>query len=275
MQGIQAKELEIDSELSGEPAAASEVLLTLELLIGHFALLSQDSRDDGVRLEQKLEEAQELLEGCVECVLNQWLGNLKTAVTRPLDQQWSFPSENLPIGAKVGSICVCSWNMQGLKGQEGQQQSLVNMVLQMLFSSSRHKHVVCLQGCWRELLVLIAAAIRSSEQDSFDMDWVRSCQQARASQPFVVTCDLGSSLLQGSATQSLRCPCEAIIYDKRALEMKSFEVKQLLFPDRRKALRVVRRGCCQQDCASIRIQLLVSAGKRKYGYKLTSSVEHA
>jgi len=216
MRGIKAEMPETDSEMRWEPAASFEVLETFEHLMRRF---SQDSAD-GVRLEQKLEEAQDLLEGCVESALNRWLESFKTPITRSLCAQWEFPSDHLPIGAEVGSICVCSWHVQGLScartaapDHESHQQSIFKLVMEMLRHPTCRKHVLCLQGCWQTLREQIDHEFRDT-RETFGV------------------LQAGSDVEPDSQ--------QVIIYDTVALELKHFAAEQLLPDERAKAVTVAQ-----------------------------------
>ena len=250
MRGIKAEMPETDSEMRWEPAASFEVLETFEHLMRRF---SQDSAD-GVRLEQKLEEAQDLLEGCVESALNRWLESFKTPITRSLCAQWEFPSDHLPIGAEVGSICVCSWHVQGLScartaapDHESHQQSIFKLVMEMLRHPTCRKHVLCLQGCWQTLREQIDHEFRDT-RETFGVlqagsDVEPDSQQAGASER---TCGdviwvFCFGLLAGVVLQEHQrsTAFQVIIYDTVALELKHFAAEQLLPDERAKA----RRAC--------------------------------
>ncbi|CAE7383523.1 NLRC3 [Symbiodinium sp. CCMP2592] len=245
MQGIKADTPESDSERSWEPAAAAEVLETLEHLMG---CLSQGSADGG-QLERKLKEGQDLLEGCVEFALNQWLGSFRTQLTRSLHEHWEFPSGHLPIGAEVESIRVCSWHLQSLsssrissRSHEGHQQSIVGLIIAMLRDSKSRKHVLCLQGCWQELLEQV--------RHEFTQMW----------ESFGV-------LRTGSDAEPDNQ--QAIIYDKEHLVEKSFSpdfrakavtVAQFLLKKGARQLRIITahlpaepfRHACRELCECVR-----------------------
>ena len=186
------KATETHSEKSWALVAAPEVLQTLKYLLEHLP----DGSDD--ELGRRLEEAQDLLEAGVECALNLWLGSFTTAITRPIHEEWELPSGHLPIGAEViytplgKPIYVRSWNVQGLNGcrisaqRGGCHQSIFNVVFEMLRHSAYRMDVLCLQGCWPDLLTHVQQQI----EESFEMQCTGSAaepgnQQAGASQ---VTC---------------------------------------------------------------------------------------
>ncbi|CAE7037298.1 NLRC3 [Symbiodinium sp. CCMP2592] len=229
LEGIQKQLLKATGTVSGqswERAAASEVLQTLEHL---FQRLPEGSENDD-ELKHRLEEAADLLEAGVECTLNLWLGSFTTAITRPLHEEWEFPSGHLPIGAEVVTsvhgqqaepIYMCSWNVQDLglgisAKREGRQQSIFNLVFEMLQHPTNpdiHVHLLCLHGCWPELLEQIGARLTQVEEP-FEMQ-----SSGNAAEP-------GNQ--------------QAIIYNTQVLELKGFVPEQLFGADSEKAVAVAR-----------------------------------
>ncbi|CAE7470671.1 NLRC3 [Symbiodinium natans] len=180
--------------------------------------------------EAVLEQVHDVLEGCVELAVVNWLGssqNFKHPIVEPLRALWDFPSDHPPVGAQVAmkmkarsgqelpskSLSVCSWNvlnrhymkfinedLQGLKGSRLQQisaeqraQEIVDAVMEMLCHESHPKAVLCLQECWSELLDLLEKELLAV---GFDMQ----CTSADRSQKNQ----------------------EAIIFDKSLLELRDF-----------------------------------------------------
>ncbi|CAE7470683.1 nphp3 [Symbiodinium natans] len=162
-----------------QASAASEALEILGRVIRGI--------EDGTRgqlLKEILQEARNGLEACVELTVISWLGSFPR-VTKPLSAQWDFPSDHLPIATKIccgsvagfGCIYVASWQVlnmnlvpriqtdeKGLDGSgittwsaEERQKQIVTIVEEMLLPNGRRRHMIlCLQGCWRQLLHDIA-----------------------------------------------------------------------------------------------------------------------
>ncbi|CAE7753203.1 NLRC3, partial [Symbiodinium necroappetens] len=137
------------------------------------------------QVEKVLQEVQELLEACVELVLMNRLGSMlhfPSPLVEPLHDKWDFVSDHLPVGARLRKamglekdLYVVSWNvlnhhflehiekdLQGLRGSSIHRASkmsmkrvrlIVDAVKTMLDRQSEMpKAIVCLQGCWPELV---------------------------------------------------------------------------------------------------------------------------
>ncbi|CAE7380243.1 ANK3 [Symbiodinium sp. CCMP2592] len=145
-------------------------------------------------VEKMLKELQELLEACVELVLMNRLGSFlhfPDPLVEPLHGKWDFVSDHLPVGARLcgkgtwhgKDLFVVSWNvlnhhflehiekdLQGLRGSSINPASkmsmkrvrqIVDAVKTMLDRQSEMpKAIVCLQGCWPELLGVLEWALR-------------------------------------------------------------------------------------------------------------------
>ncbi|CAE7216294.1 NLRC3 [Symbiodinium sp. CCMP2456] len=146
-------------------------------------------------VEKGLQEVQELLEACVELVLMNRLGSFlhfPHPLVEPLHEKWDFVSDHLPVGARLRSkgalalgkdLYVVSWNvlnhhflehiekdLQGLRGSSIHRASkmsmkrvrqIVDAVKTMLNRQSEMpKAIVCLQGCWPELLGVLEWELR-------------------------------------------------------------------------------------------------------------------
>ena len=187
--------------------------------------------------------------------LNLWLGSFARRQSHdPSVNNGIFPAGHLPIGAEVGSICVCSWHVQGLScartaapDHESHQQSIFKLVMEMLRHPTCRKHVLCLQGCWQTLREQIDHEFRDT-RETFGVlqagsDVEPDSQQAGASER---TCGdviwvFCFGLLAGVVLQEHQrsSAFQVIIYDTVALELKHFAAEQLLPDERAKA----RRAC--------------------------------
>ncbi|CAE7483242.1 NLRC3 [Symbiodinium necroappetens] len=132
-------------------------------------------------VEKGLQEVQELLEACVELVLMNQLGSswhFPHHLVEPLRDKWDFVSDHLPVGAGLRKgalglgkeLYVVSWNvlnhhflehiekdLQGLRGSSIHRAERVGQIVDAVKTmldrqSEMPKAIVCLQGCWPELL---------------------------------------------------------------------------------------------------------------------------
>ncbi|CAE7380366.1 NLRC3 [Symbiodinium sp. CCMP2592] len=155
-----------------EPTAKTQVLATLEDL-------PRVTKADGM-LAQTLSKAEDLLEASVELVLVNWLRSFQTPLARPLHDEWTFPSDHLPIAAKLAIKCrektanirLCSWKLihrvsGSLFSEAAREMQILDNVKNMLLHPTCPKQLLCLQGCWPKLLEKIDEWLRG--QGSFSM----------------------------------------------------------------------------------------------------------
>ncbi|CAE7837755.1 NLRC3 [Symbiodinium sp. CCMP2592] len=178
-------------ESGWEKGAADYALNSVESELGRFPPGS-DARSEG-DLGQELNRSSTVLKACVECMLNHWLGRFPHPVTRPLLEDWTFPSSHLPIGTAVAeTFVVCSWNVQnGIADEKSLSDSritelrekrapgIVKIIHKMIRPPDcrghdtpwREKHILCLQGCWPRLLNMIDEHLHELHDSPYEIKY--------------------------------------------------------------------------------------------------------
>ena len=146
----------------GSTALRQEGLRCLEKVMKILEIASSANLSSARgNLGDSLAAAQELLEGCVEIAVSDWLSRSSQALAKPLPER-KLPTGSLPVG------CTCSlgksseqlqivfWklldSMDTNRDKRQPQSSFFASVVEQARRLLRPNRIICFQGSWPELL---------------------------------------------------------------------------------------------------------------------------
>ena len=125
---------------------------------------------------ERMRRVKDLLEGCVDTWLMNWLAHPPHGpLVRALPMS-KFKSAHPPIGAMIKwpnlppgpQIYVASWNLSG-EDEAGHQEPPMEWIVQKILEILEHKVypkiILCLQGCWPDLLKKLAEKFEKRKED--------------------------------------------------------------------------------------------------------------
>ncbi|CAE7811566.1 NLRC3 [Symbiodinium necroappetens] len=159
-------------------------------------------------VKKELVRVQELLEASSAAVLWNKLRTLSAPITRPLGHRWEFPSRHLPVGAEVTfaakTLRIASWCI--CEPDDDSASLNLEAITQVALELLSKKDILCLQGCWPELLEMLHTELG----DKFAM--LRNSSSDKAGSRHEV-----SAMTLSGCTESMShqpsCRCQALVYD--------------------------------------------------------------